>query len=196
MSETKPGADELRMRGILRRRGVGYDAEPDAVTRPSDARERDWLDDILDSDEAKQAPRKAAKTEPDEPVDETDEGTEDDPDGPPPRWDPVAIADRITHAYQQRSAGERLRHAVDVVAQSKAQFGQLAYTATGVWAAWRIGFTPWLLHFTADAPIGIPILALGLGWLVHRRLDPGPTLIAWTGRAIYTATAINLVLHP
>lgn len=40
----EPGADELRMRRLLRERGVG----PDAVAPPP-ARPRDWLDDIVDS---------------------------------------------------------------------------------------------------------------------------------------------------
>lgn len=197
---TQPGADELRMRAILQTRGVGPDAAPPPVIPPEPvARPRDWLDDILDSP----APSKPAAKKPRTPTapDTTSEapGEEDGEDEPgqvPSRWDPVAVADRIVHAYQQRPAGERLKHAAQVVVASRARFGQLVYTASGVWAARQVGFTPWLLHFDHDAPVGIPVGILGLGWLVNRRLDGTPLLVAWCGRAIYTATVINLFLHP
>lgn len=196
-----PGADELRVRQLLIKQGVGPDATPADAPPKRPVRERDWLDDILDepavrpAGETKPKPRKAKdpdeETEPD-----TDDSEEEQEDAKPPAWDPVAVADRIAAAYRERPAGERLKHAAEVVVHSRARFGQLIYTATGVLAAWRIGLTPWLLHHTADAPIGVPVGILGIGWLVNRRLDPGPLLIAWTGRAIYTATVINLVLHP
>ncbi|MFB6955478.1 hypothetical protein ACFCYB_00220 [Streptomyces sp. NPDC056309] len=212
MAETKPGADELRIRSILRQRGVGPDAQPDATIPPMPTqRPRDWLDDILDSNPgpAREKPaneRRApggAKGESEEtkPDPETEQEPEEEkPDAPaegqPPAWDPVAVADRIVRAYRDRPASTRLRDAADVAWKSKARLGQLVFTASGVWAAWRIGMTPWLLLHTADAPIGIPVAALGAGWLVNRRCDAGPLLIAWTGRAVYTATVINLVLHP
>lgn len=168
-------------------------------------RPRDWLDDIIDAPaspapEPKTKPRMSRKApEQEEPASETDdEGDSDDDqdERKPATWDPVAIADRIVHAYQQRPATERLKHAAQVVVHSRAQIGQLIYTASGVWAAWRIGFTPWLLHFTADAPEGVPVFFVGLGWLVNRRFDAAPMVVAWIGRAAYTATVINLVLHP
>ncbi|MFJ5151389.1 hypothetical protein ACIQCF_07335 [Streptomyces sp. NPDC088353] len=212
MSGTKPGADELRVRSILRQRQVGPDAidQPAVPPKPT-VRPRDWLDDILDSDPGpareKPAKKRRAPAGPKGESEETkpDPGTEEKPeegkpdapaDDQPPAWDPVAVADRIVRAYRERPASIRLRDAADVAWKSKARLGQLVFTASGVWAAWRIGLTPWLLHATSDAPIGIPVLVLGLGWLVNRRCDPGPWLIAWAGRAVYTATAITLVLHP
>lgn len=150
-----------------------------------------------DEDHAEPTGEEGPEEEPAEDADDDpDSETSDDEPKQPARWDPVAVADRIVHAYQQRPAGERLKHAAHVVVDSRARWGQLLYTASGVWAAWRIGFTPWLLHETASAPIGIPVFVLGLGWLVNRRLDGTPLLIAWCGRAVYTATVINLVLHP
>jgi hypothetical protein len=47
-----PGADELRIRTLLIKRGVGPDAAPTqapAVLHQPTARQRDWLDDILDT---------------------------------------------------------------------------------------------------------------------------------------------------
>lgn len=191
-------ADELRIKSLLIRQGVGPDADPSPPDPPRpDVRPRDWLDDILDEQPAVKPKAKKQRPEQGETGEETEPDEDEETDGKgPPGWDPTVIADRIVHAYQQRTVGERLKHAADVVVHSRARFGQLFYTASGVWAAWRIGLTPWLLHFTADAPIGIPVLFLGVGWLVNRRFDPGPLLIAWVGRAAYTATVINLVLHP
>ncbi|MFB7461271.1 hypothetical protein [Streptomyces sp. NPDC056188] len=180
--------------------------QPEPKERP-----RDWLDDILDNGTAREpeakkpARERGAPAEPEgeetKPAPETEEGAEEgEPgapaEGQPPAWDPLAVTDRIVRAYRDRPASVRLRDAADVVVRSKARLGQLVFTASGVWAAWRIGLTPWLLDITADAPIGIPVLVLGAGWLVNRRCDPGPLLLAWTGRAVYTATVITLVLHP
>lgn len=202
MTDTKPGADELRVRQLLIKQGVGPDAGlPSPVPPKPTVRPRDWLDDILDTapqgnPQAKK-PSEVAKKTPkpaDEPAEDTSD--EDDTDGELPRWDPIAIADKIAEAYQRRPAGERLRDAAHVVIRSKARLGQLFYTASGVWMAWRIGLTPWLLHETADAPTGIPVAVLFTGWGLNRRLDHAPLLVAWCGRAVYTATVINLVLHP
>ncbi|WP_327655717.1 hypothetical protein [Streptomyces sp. NBC_00483] len=74
---TESGADERRVQALLRRLGVGPDAEP--VTLPDvppslpdgfEPRTRDWLDDILDGNadqptpRPKRAPRRAMETEP------------------------------------------------------------------------------------------------------------------------------------
>ena len=220
MTDTKPGADELKVRDRLIALIDGPPALPPPPARPPmpavptkpTTRPRDWLDDILDEPaaevaavpeeqvkrpwwKAKPAPEPEDEPEDDEEGEGGEEG-EDEEETAPPGWDPVAIADRIVHAYHKRPAGVRLKHAAQVITHSRARWGQLVYTATGVWAAWRIGFTPWLYHFTANAPLGIPIVALGVGWAVNRRLDGTPLVFAWVGRAIYTATVINLVLHP
>lgn len=78
MTETRPGPDELRVRGLLRKRGVGPDAEvpplPPAPARlPTgyEPRARDWLDDILDTTPSP-APA-VPRTAPDpDPVDDPD----------------------------------------------------------------------------------------------------------------------------
>lgn len=48
MTDTKPGADELRIQAILKQRGVGPDAEAPTVPPIPKRRPRDWLDNILD----------------------------------------------------------------------------------------------------------------------------------------------------
>lgn len=52
---TSPGADELRIRGMLRQRGVGPSAPPPIPPKPT-ARPRDWLDEILVSPPAPATP--------------------------------------------------------------------------------------------------------------------------------------------
>lgn len=70
MGETKPGADELRVRGILRQRGVGPDAslppKPTHLPDGFEPRERDWLDDIIETPlpEAAPEPEPAASPRP------------------------------------------------------------------------------------------------------------------------------------
>lgn len=203
-----PGGDELRVRSLLIMNGVGPDAgTPGPIPPKPTTRPRDWLDDILDANTAptkanpRRTPKKQTAPEQEKPAPEPDEDEEteedDDPEkATPPAWDPVAIADRIARAYRDRPVGERLRDAAEVVVNSRARVGQLFFTASGVWVAWRFGFTPWLMRFTADAPVGIPVLAFGLGWGLNRRLDATALFFVWIGRAIYTATLINLVLHP
>lgn len=201
---TQPGPDELAVKERLITLVDGPAAAPAAPTIPPQptARPRDWLDDILDGNAAapkpKSVPKQRTAPEQEEPASETgeDEEPEDEELGRPPAWDPTAIADRIVHAYRRRPVTERLKDAAQVVVRSRAQWGQLFFTASGVWVAWRVGFTPWLVHFTADAPTGIRVFFLGAGWLINRRLDAMPLPIAWIGRAIYTATVVNLVLHP
>jgi hypothetical protein len=53
---TNPGPDELRVRQLLIKNGVGPDAGPAPVPPKPAARPRDWLDDILDETDAPPAP--------------------------------------------------------------------------------------------------------------------------------------------
>jgi hypothetical protein len=64
MTNTRPGPDEKRVRFLLRRAGVGPDADEQALpATPAhlpagfEPRARDWLDDILDSNTDQPAPR-------------------------------------------------------------------------------------------------------------------------------------------
>jgi hypothetical protein len=62
-----PGADELRIRQLLIKQGVGADAEPTPVIPPKPtARPRDWLDELLDDNATtpEPAPEAAEETAP------------------------------------------------------------------------------------------------------------------------------------
>lgn len=72
MSETEPGADELRVRQMLVKNGVGPDADPEppaVPSRPAD-RPRDWLDDLLDepATPAEEAAEPEGKPQPEAPA--------------------------------------------------------------------------------------------------------------------------------
>ncbi|MEU3851742.1 hypothetical protein [Streptomyces sp. NPDC029554] len=67
MSDTRPGADELRMRAILKTRGVGPDAPPAIPPMPRQ-RPRDWFDDLAEynapTPAAPAPPRRVTKADP------------------------------------------------------------------------------------------------------------------------------------
>lgn len=78
MDGTTPGPDELRIRSILRRRGVGYDAGPPPVPRKlpagyEAAREPDWFDDLVEYNAPAAPPPATERTE-------TAEATHADPE--------------------------------------------------------------------------------------------------------------------
>ncbi|WP_026328674.1 MULTISPECIES: hypothetical protein [Streptomyces] len=220
-----PGADELRMRYLLRRRGVGPDARPDtpdetserkpdtaAPAEPSHVRGGgrlpDWrrgeLVDLEKPDAPEpgpparpkrqepepESPPKPDKTEPDDEEDQADE-----PASTPPPWDPVAVADRIVQAQKERTLADRARH-LATAAKAGPRLGRLVYAASGVWAAWHVGLTPWLLSVTATAPLGVPAGLVLVGWALHRRSARAVLPVAWCGHALFTATVITLALHP
>lgn len=73
---TAPGADERRIRAALARRGVGYAPQP-----PANARDRDWLDDIIS--DRPPAPRVQPAAPPAPPPEPPDTAVAADE----PRWD-------------------------------------------------------------------------------------------------------------
>ncbi|MGW2692362.1 hypothetical protein ACWC3Y_10930 [Streptomyces sp. NPDC001296] len=133
----QPEADELRIRSILRNRGVGPDAvTPAAVPPKPAARPRDWLDDILDE------------------TPEPEPEPEEKPAAPEPRQrrrsrpaeQPATEADEAPHR------GSRLRPAVprlsllDAVDGIRPRVRWLIYHGTAAAAGWPLGLTRWATH--------------------------------------------------
>jgi hypothetical protein len=180
-----PGADELRIRGILRSRGVGPDAPPPATPIPPrpTARPRDWLDDILDSSSAPPQPGPVPSTPPPPPAPPTVPAP---PVPPVPRRKP-APRQALTDAWH--TAPPRLRW--------------LAYHATAAAAGWRLGIVDWATdttawyaagHWTAPSAwviYGLTAMACGL----YRRSRAWAWPIAWTAAIPVSAATAGLLLY-
>ena len=185
----QPEADELRIRSILRKQGVGPDADPVAVIPPKPqappkpvARPRDWLDDLLDSNKPEPAP---------EPDDEPDEEEEEQVDGPrtfepqPGYWPRPHMPAVFTHVPDRAEAA---------ISRGTRRF---LYNATAAGAGWGLGLYQQFAHVIEDCAttsIGAA-LVVGIGSTVliahvwdrrTRHWWPG---IAWIAR-IPLATAV------
>lgn len=207
MDETKPGPDEVRMRGILRRQGVGYDAGPPAAPprqpdgyEPAPAPDA-WWDELYSGEQpapAKPVPAarrpdwwsKGQQTDAGEP--EADEEPDAEPTGPGPfapqpgYWPrphiPAAVTTTADRAAAAISPGTR----------------RFLYNASAAGAGWGLGLYHQFAHALADCGSQYSIrgaLVLGLGGsalIAHvwdrrtRHWWPG---IAWVAR-IPLATAV------
>ncbi len=188
-SPTQPGADELRMRGILRKHGVGPDAElppippgpppsgfdPDPVPEP-----RPWWS------HKQPAAEKPVEKEADEPEEEQEDRPR--PFAPQPDYWPRPHVPAVVHRSRERaeaaiSPGTR----------------RLLYNASAAGAGWGLGLYDQLAHALADCGTHYSIsgaLTLGTGTcllIAHlwdrrtRHWWPG---IAWAAR-IPLATALT-----
>lgn len=189
----QPGADELRVRATLIKRGVGPDADPEPVVPPRPpvppkpaGRPPDWLDKLL-KDNATSTPAR-------EPDDEDDEEPDEDgeqPDRPrafepqPDYWPRPHLPGALTKAPARAEAA--ISHGTR----------RLLYNATAAGTGWALGLYQPFADALADcgeSSIG-GTLVLGIGGtllIAHvwdrrtRQWWPG---IAWIAR-IPLATAI------
>lgn len=126
---------------------------------------------------------------------EADDQPKHDRDSIPP-WDPTAITERLLRAHHTQPIHQRIQDAAHQAWRSKPSLGQATYTLTGIWAAWHYGLTPWLIQATADAPIGVSIALVAIGWSIHRQAATTALPLAWCGHTAYTTTVIAAALHP
>lgn len=169
MSDTKPGADELRVRGILRRRGVGPDAAstPTIPPKPTEP-PRDWLDEILDSNTS-------APEEPPPPTEPEPQATEPKPPKktkPPTRKQKRKRAKRHDPATprtawdtQPPSPRQSLLDAWDAVPY---RLKWLGYHASAAYMGWELGAVGYATYVTA--------------WIAHTGLI-GVQAFFWYGAA-------------
>jgi hypothetical protein len=155
-----PGADELRVRGILRQRGVGPDAVPPKPTQ----RPKDWLDDILDSPPASTKEQAPAPPQPaPEPAREKPQAQKPNSLKPKPKE-----KKRGRKKGKPRNPGQA-RTAWDTRPPSPRQslaeaydripyrLKWLAYHASAAYLGWTVGLVGWVTYVTAW------IAATGLG---------------------------------
>jgi hypothetical protein len=177
---THPGADELRIRGILRSRGVGPDAPPPTPPIPPKptARPRDWLDDILDAPPPPAAPVPPAPPAP--------------PTVPAP---PAPRAPRRKPAPRQALT--------DAWDNTPPRLRWLAYHAAAATAGWRLGIVDWATDTTAwyaaghwIAPsawvvYGLTAAACGL----YRRSRAFAWPIAWAAAIPISSAVAGVLLY-
>lgn len=132
-----PGADELRIRSILRTRGVGPDVTP---PEPA-ARPRDWLDDILDSDTSAPPHETAA-------VPAAEERTELKPAKKqrPGKKKRQKKQPRADHPAWDASPRQSLLDAYDRIPY---RLKWLAYQASAAYMGWSCGLVDWSTRVTA-----------------------------------------------
>ena len=111
------------------------------------------------------------------------------------RWDPVAIAERMVRAHQDRPVQERVASLADAARWAKPRAADAVYTLSGVWVAWRGGLTPWLITVTEGAPVGVSLGLVLLGWIVRHRSCAAVLPVAWFGQLLFTTTVIAAVFN-
>ncbi|MGQ4349707.1 hypothetical protein [Streptomyces sp. SAS_275] len=152
-----PGADELRVRSILRKQGVG----PAAIPPKPTVRPRDWLDDILDAPPepepaaAEPKPRPAPKPAP--PARPKTKKRKQKPGRARTAWDsrPPSPRQSLLDAY------DRIPY----------RMKWLAYHGSAAYLGWTVGLVDWTTYVT--------------GWIASTGLI-GPQAFLWYGAATCT----------
>jgi hypothetical protein len=203
MSPTQPGADELRVRAILKTRGVGPAAAPPppAIPPQPPTRPRDWLDDILDSPASPERP--APQPQPTMPP-------------PPPATVPAAKQDQAQPPKPKKQRAAGARSAWDTQApqdprQSLAEAWDrvpprlrwLALHATAAAAGWRFGIVDWGTDTAAwyaaghwTAPSAWVLYVLGGGLLaLYRRSRGWAWPVAWAATIPVSSIAVGMLLY-
>lgn len=209
---TDQGADELRMRAILKDRGVGPDAEPPTVPPKPTSRPRDWLDDILDT---KAAPKAAAaekpKPAPTTPAARTVEktspkpSTEKKPQAKPgkkrkKRKRPGPDTPRSAFDARPTSPRQSLLDAWDGVPY---RLKWLAYHAAAGYLGWAIGLVDWATYVTrwiADGRFANPqaifwYLAGAATFLLHHATRRRWWPVSWLAAVPATSTVVGVLLY-
>lgn len=190
---TIPGADERRIRHILRARGVGVDAAPPPPTEQP----RDWLDDILDSkpEEAKEpppaaqpAPTKARKPKPSGKK-KPKRPKNHERGAPRTAWDTRPPAPRQSLADAWDRIPPRLKW--------------LGYHASAASAGWWLGWVAWATdtaawlaagHWTSGSAWVLYALA-ACAIALYRRTRARIWLIAWCAAVPVSSVVVGVLLY-
>ena len=209
--DSEPGGDELRMKAILKDRGVGPDAEPSAVPPKPFVRPRDWLDDFLDTRPAPK-PVVAEKPKPAPAAARTVEKTSPKP--PPAEKKPQAKSKK-RKKKRKRPAPNTPRSAFDTPDTTPRQslldawgavpyrLKWLAYHAAAGYLGWSIGLVGWWTYVTAwIAETGLVgwqaifwyVVAV-LEFLVYHRTRGAWLPVAWLAAVPATSTVVGVLLY-
>jgi hypothetical protein len=207
---TEQGADELRMKAILKTRGVGPDAPPPVVPPKPTGRPRDWLDDILDT---KPAPRPAVASTPTPKPAPAPAATA----GPVAKTTPKPPARKAKKRRKKpkRPGPDTPRSAFDDRPQSPRQslldawgavpyrLKWLAYHAAAGYLGWAIGLVDWVTYVTSWIATTGLLGGQAFFWygaatctfLVYRRTREAWLPVAWLAAVPATSTVAGVLLY-
>ncbi|MFH9823031.1 hypothetical protein [Streptomyces bobili] len=202
MGETKPGADELRVRALLIAREVGPDATPPKPTE----RPTDWLDDIIATDIAPTV-EEPAEPEPEKPAaPAAPTKAKPRPAKTPPkrkpkkRKRPKPGTPRAAFDDRPPSPRQSLADAWDRVPY---RLKWLTYHATAAYLGWTIGLVNWATYVTAWIAHTSPVGGQALFWyataggtvLLYRRTRGWWLPAAWLAAVPVTSTVVGVLLY-
>lgn len=191
------GADELRIRGRLRRLIDGPDTTPPPMPPGPpppefDARPRDWLDDIIDSQPApaRQRPARGPVPLPGPVTKEPASGARKKPR-------------RQRPTYRTTSTEAPRLSLLDAWDRVPSRVRWLAYHATAAAAGWRIGWVDWATDTAAwyahghwVSPSAIALYALGgLLCAVYRRSRGWAWPVAWATAVPVSSVVAGVLLY-
>ena len=192
--QTAPGADELRIRGHLRR----LLDPPPPTTPPSPPPDpgpppKDWLDDILN-------------------------GNATPPPSPPPPGGPVPLPGPVVKqpvskapkkpsrqrpAYRKPAHPAPRKSLADAFDGTPPRLRWLAYHATAAGAGWSLGWVDWGTDTAAwyaaghwTSPSGFVLYGLGLGLCaLYRRSRHWAWPVAWAAAVPVSSIALGVLLY-
>jgi len=199
------GADELRIRGSLRRLIDGPDTTPPPMPpgpppdgyRPA-VRERDWLDDIIDADTTPDpAPKRPARR----PV-ELPGPVVKEPANPQAKTPKKPRRQRPTYRAEQRQDVPRLS-LLDAWDRAPRRLKWLAYHATAAAAGWWLGWVDWATDTAAwyaaghwITPSALVLYGLGVVLLaIYRRTRTVAWPIAWAAAIPVSSVVAGVLLY-
>jgi hypothetical protein len=192
----QPGADEHRIRAILRSRGVG----PSAIPPKPTVRPRDWLDDILNSP----APAPAAATPKPKPAQppSTASNTPTKTKKQKRRKTRKPSPDTARSAWDTRPPSPR-QSLLDAWDGVPYRLKWLAYHASAAYLGWTIGLVSWVTYVTAwiaghglTDPQAIFWYAAALAaFLLYRRTRSWWWPVAWLAAVPAASVVVGVLLY-
>lgn len=190
----QPGADELRIRTILRQKAVG----PNAIPPKPAVRPRDWLDDILNTPaapepkptvaepKARPAPKPAAHTKP--------KAKAKKRKAPKPG--------RARTAWDSRPPSPR-QSLLDAVDRIPYRLKWLAYHGSAAYLGWSVGLVGWVTYVTAwiadTGLIGVQAFfwygAAACTFLFHHRTRRWWWPVAWLTAVPASSVVVGVLLY-
>lgn len=215
----QPEADELRIRSILRKQGVGPDADPVAVIPPKPSTpprvppgtpDRDWLTDILDGNATAPEAAPEPDAEPDEDEPEAKPAASAKKTAPAPKAGrkgkqkrakkPRPGAPRTAWDSRPQSPRQSLLEAWDRIPY---RLKWLIYHLTAAYMGWSMGLVDWCTSVTAwisagrsTDPQSIFLYAVGVAsFILHHATRQRWWPVAWLAAVPASSLVVGVLLY-